>query len=240
MGVTALSIVIFKINLILKLKSTYYFFILLISLSACHETYHEKKHKKLAPKPVKKNIPKRQASDWVELQSLDSSFVYDIRYATINNFVHKKMYPCAKCYVRRVVAEALLKVQKELRTKSLRLKLFDCYRPGKVQKALWAMRPDPRYVADPKKGSMHNRGLAVDLTIVDANGKELNMGTTFDYFGKKAYHSYKKLPDTVLKNRLFLKNIMQKYDLEPITSEWWHYSYRKKTYPVAQWIWQCP
>ena len=87
---------------------------------------------------------------------------------------------------------------------------------------------------------MHNRGLAVDLTIVDKNGKELNMGTPFDYFGKKAYHAYKKLPDTVLKNRQFLKNLMKKYDLEPITSEWWHYSYRKKEFPIEQWIWKCP
>jgi D-alanyl-D-alanine dipeptidase len=102
------------------------------------------------------------------------------------------------------------------------------------------MVPDPHYVANPKNGSMHNRGVAVDLTIVDKNGKELDMGTPFDYFGKKAYHAYRKLPDTVKKNRLFLKNLMQKYGLEPITSEWWHYSYRKKTYPVENWVWQCP
>ena len=212
----------------------------MISLSACREEHSDKKQYKTRVNQIKKKTPAIKDSDFVELHSLDSSFVYDIRYATTKNFVHKKMYPCSKCYVRRIVAEALLNIQKELRKKSMRLKFFDCYRPGKVQKALWAIRPDPRYVADPKKGSMHNRGLAVDLTIVDANGKELDMGTTFDYFGKKAYHSYKKLPDTVLKNRLFLRTIMQKYDLEPITSEWWHYSYRKKSYPIAQWIWQCP
>ncbi len=212
----------------------------MISLSACRETHLEKKHKKPAPKPVQKTIPQPQDSDFVELHSLDSSFIYDIRYATTRNFVHKKMYPCGKCYVRRVVAESLLNIQKELRKKHLRLKLFDCYRPCSVQKKLWAIRPDPRYVADPKKGSMHNRGLAVDLTIVDAQGKELDMGTAYDYFGKKAYHNYNQLPDTVIKNRLFLKKLMQKYDLEPITSEWWHYSYRKKSYPVAQWVWQCP
>jgi D-alanyl-D-alanine dipeptidase len=68
----------------------------------------------------------------------------------------------------------------------------------------------------------------------------LDMGTPFDYFGKKAYHDYQKLPDTVLKNRLFLKNIMSKYHLEPITSEWWHYSYRLKEFPIEQWVWKCP
>jgi len=176
---------------------------------------------------------------WVELKSLDSSFVYDIRYATTRNFVHKKMYPCSKCYLRPVVAQALYKIQQELKKKGWRLKLFDCYRPGKIQWELWQIKPDPHYVADPRKGSMHNRGVAVDVTIVDQNGKELDMGTPFDYFGKKAYHSYQKLPDTVLKNRLFLKNLMQKYHMEPITSEWWHYSYRLKEFPIENWIWQC-
>ncbi len=176
---------------------------------------------------------------WVELHSLDTTFVYDLRYATKYNFVHKKMYPCPKCFVRPEVAKALLQIQKELKIRGFRLKLFDCYRPGKVQKELWKIMPDPSYVADPKKGSMHNRGVAVDLTIIDRNGKELDMGTPFDFFGKKAYHAYHNLPDTVRKNRLFLKNLMQKYDLEPIKSEWWHYSYRKKSYPIAQWIWNC-
>jgi len=186
------------------------------------------------PKPIKKSEKK-----WVELKTLDSSFVYDLRYATTHNFVHKKMYPCAKCFLRPEVAKALIKIQQELKQKGWRIKLFDCYRPGSVQKKLWQMVPDPHYVANPKKGSMHNRGAAVDLTIVDKNGKELDMGTPFDYFGKKAYHAYQKLPDTVLKNRKFLKNLMLKYGLSPITSEWWHYSYRKKKYPVENWVWQC-
>ncbi len=177
---------------------------------------------------------------WIELKSIDSSFMYDIRYATKNNFVHKKMYPCPKCFVRVEVAKALLKIQDELKSKGWKIKLFDCYRPGKVQQELWDMMPNPSYVANPKTGSMHNRGVAVDLTLVDRQGKELNMGTPYDYFGKKAYHAYAKLPDTVLKNRRFLKNIMSKYGLEPIKSEWWHYSYRAKEYPVEQWVWSCP
>ncbi len=222
------------------MKILSYIFLILVLIGACKER-KQQRHKVVekAKKTLKKPV-KTKDSGWVELHDLDMSFVYDIRYATTNNFVHKKMYPCAKCYVRRVVAEALIKVQKELKNKGLRLKLYDCYRPGKVQKALWHIRPDPRYVANPKYGSMHNRGLAVDVTIVDKNGKELDMGTPFDYFGKKAYHAYKNLPDTVLKNRLFLKNLMKKYNLEPISSEWWHYSYRKKNFSVSQWIWKCP
>jgi len=193
-------------------------------------------------KKVENNQPKKRIEnklDWIELSTLDKSFVYEMRYATTNNFVQKKMYPCAKCFVRPEVAHALVSIQKELKKRNFKLKIFDCYRPGSVQKKLWKIKPDPRYVADPKKGSMHNRGLAVDVTIVDENGNELDMGTPFDYFGKKAYHNYKQLPDTVLKNRMFLKKLMQKYDMMPITSEWWHYSYRKKTYPIEDWIWTC-
>ncbi len=224
------------------MKILIYIFLILVLTVACKEQKQQKQppHKVEKTKKTPKKTVKVKDSGWVELHDLDSSFVYDIRYATTNNFVHKKMYPCAKCYVRKVVAQALLNVQKELKTKGLRLKLFDCYRPGKVQQALWQIRPDPRYVANPKNGSMHNRGLAVDVTIADKNGIELDMGTPFDYFGKKAYHAYQNLPDTVLKNRLFLKNLMKKYDMEPITSEWWHYSYRKKSFPIANWIWKCP
>ncbi len=193
---------------------------------------------KASPEVLKKKVDKQ--AGLIELKSLDSSFVYDIRYATSNNFVHKKMYPCPKCYLRPVVAQAMYKIQQELMQRGFRLKFFDCYRPGKIQWQLWRIKPDPHYVADPRKGSMHNRGVAVDVTIVDQNGKELDMGTPFDYFGKKAYHSYQKLPDTVLKNRLFLKNLMHKYHMEPITSEWWHYSYREKDFPIENWVWTCP
>ncbi len=215
------------------LKSTYYILLLLFIFSCSDNNTKNTDNELVINKKI--NLKK----DWLELKSLDRTFVYDIRYATDNNFVHKKMYPCAKCFVRPEVAKILVKIQAELRKKHLRLKLFDCYRPGKVQKELWKIKPDPHYVANPKKGSMHNRGLAVDLTIVDENGKELDMGTPFDYFGKKAYQTYRNLPDTILKNRELLKNLMTKYGMESIRTEWWHYSYRKKNYPVEQWIWDC-
>jgi len=223
----------------LKSFIKYFTLVLFIFLSCQHETKTGHKNK---TEPVKKprQIDIFKNKKWIEIKSIDSSFVYDIRYATVNNFVHKKMYPCPKCFVRPEVAKALLSIQKELKNKGWSLKLFDCYRPGKVQKELWDIMPNPSFVANPKTGSMHNRGVAVDLTIIDQNGKELDMGTPYDYFGKKAYHTYQQLPDTVLKNRLFLKKLMQKYDLEPIKSEWWHYSYRKKSYPLEQWIWKCP
>ena len=111
------------------------------------------------------------------------------------------MYTCPRCFLRPAVAKALLKVHRELGKKGLGLKLYDCYRPHSIQWALWKKVPDPRYVADPRKGSMHNRGSAVDLTVVErATGKELDMGTAFDYFGVEAYIDYQKLPAEVLNN----------------------------------------
>ncbi len=214
-----------------------YLFLLAFLLINCKNKPSEKTKIHKNKKTLNKNKDKH--TGWVVLKDLDSTFVFDMRYATTHNFVHKKMYPCPKCMVRKEVAERLVKIQHELQKKHLGLKFFDCYRPGKVQQALWEIKPDPNYVANPKNGSMHNRGVAVDVTIVDKNGKELNMGTPFDYFGKKAHQDYTDLPKKVLENRKLLRDLMQKYDMEPIRTEWWHYSYRKKVFPISQWIWDC-
>ena len=99
--------------------------------------------------------------------------------------------------------------------------------------------PNPSYVTPPKKGSMHNKGLAVDLTIVDEDGKELDMGTTFDFFGKKAHHDHTDLPEEVLKNRTLLKETLAKYGFRHIRTEWWHYSYILKSHALSDMIWEC-
>ena len=221
----------------MQISRYYYMLLWTFLLINCKHNSSDKTPRLKNIKVSKHHIDKHPG--WVVLKDLDSTFVFDMRYATTHNFVHKKMYPCAKCFIRKEVAERLLKIQKELRKKHLGLKFFDCYRPGKVQQALWKIKPDPSYVANPKTGSMHNRGVAIDVTIVDKNGRELNMGTPFDFFGKKAHQDYVNLPKEVLENRKLLRDLMQKYDLEPIRTEWWHYSYRKKNFPISQWIWQC-
>lgn len=102
------------------------------------------------------------------------------------------------------------------------------------------MLPGTHYVANPAKGSKHNRGAAIDLTLVDAQGKELNMGTAFDYFGKEAHHAYQNLPQQVKQNRLLLKNTLAKYNFKPIFSEWWHYEFRPEmNSPVSNYQWNC-
>ena len=149
------------------------------------------------------------------------------------------MYDCGRCFFRVAVAKALVEANKALKKKGLGLKMYDCYRPRPIQWKLWNKVPDPRYVADPRKGSMHNRGMAADLTIVDKDGKELDMGTDFDFFGEEAYHAYTGHPKQVLDNRKLLLNTMAAVGMKFTTTEWWHYSYRKKTFPVADWVWDC-
>ncbi|MCU7497007.1 MAG: M15 family metallopeptidase [Ignavibacteria bacterium] len=162
----------------------------------------------------------------VLLKSIDSTIVTDVRYATANNFTGKVLYPTANVYLRKSAAEKLHEAEVELLSRyNLRLKVFDGYRPLSVQKKLWEIMPDTRYVANPKNGSRHNRGAAVDLTLIDSTGRELEMGTSYDDFTDRAHRDYEDLPENVLNNRRFLEEIMVKYGFEPLSTEWWHFDY---------------
>lgn len=176
---------------------------------------------------------------WEEVVRLDEGIGLDLRYATDNNFVEEKMYDCGRCFLRPDVAREVAKIQQELQAKGYGLKMFDCYRPRPIQWKLWNKVPDPRYVADPRKGSMHNRGMAVDLTIVDSEGKELDMGTDFDFFGKEAYHNYTAHSAEIAANRKLLLSTMEAHHFRPTSTEWWHYSWKPKKWEIADWLWEC-
>ena len=181
-----------------------------------------------------------QQSDFVRLKDLSTDFVYELKYATPDNFLKQAVYDCGECYLRKSTAEALVKANEAFKQLGYRIKLFDCYRPLSVQKKMWKILPGTHYVANPAKGSKHNRGAAVDLTLVDAQGKELNMGTPFDFFGKEAHHTYTEHPKEVLENRKLLKETLNKYNFKSIYSEWWHYEYRPEMQSkVENFEWQC-
>ena len=181
-----------------------------------------------------------QQNDFVLLRSLSNDFVFDMKYATSDNFLKQAVYDCGECYLRKSTAKALVKANEEFKSLGYRIKLFDCYRPLSVQKKMWKILPGTHYVANPAKGSKHNRGAAVDLTLVDAQGKELDMGTPFDFFGKKAHHTCTTLPKKVLENRKLLKGVLNKYNFKSIFSEWWHYEYRPEMQSkVEDFQWQC-
>lgn len=184
-------------------------------------------------------VPDYDTIEWADIHLLDESIVLDMRYATENNFVEEKMYECGRCFLRPEVAQKVVKVHRRLQTRGLGLKMFDCFRPRPIQWKLWEKVPDKRYVSDPRKGSMHNRGAAVDLTIIDENGEQLDMGTTYDFFGPEAWSTYQDLPDTVLANRQLLKSLLEAEGFAGIRTEWWHFSYPGKGYALSDMLWNC-
>lgn len=171
---------------------------------------------------------------FTDIRDYDLSIVLDIRYASTDNFTGRKVYPAARCLLRRDVAMRLLKVQQKLRRMGYRLMVFDCYRPVSVQKAFWAILPDERYVADPAKGSRHNRGAAVDVSLADSTGKPLPMPTAYDDFSEKASRNWQGASSEARKNSLLLESAMKEEGFEPFPSEWWHYDASEwEQYPVS-------
>jgi len=146
---------------------------------------------------------------WTELIRLDENFILNLKYATEDNFVDRQLYDCPRCFLH---PEA---------------------------ESLWDIMPNPSYVTPPKKGSMHNRGLAVDLTIAHLNGDTLEMGTPFDYFGARGHHTYRHHTPTVQANRALLKSTMAKYGFSSIRTEWWHYNFRGVRRKTSDMQWAC-
>jgi D-alanyl-D-alanine dipeptidase len=174
-------------------------------------------------------LPTGHASDdlvFLDAKTFDFSIVLDIRYATPKNFLKQAVYPEARCLLRSPVAKALSRVQSALKLLGLRLKVFDCYRSLSVQKKMWALVADEKYVADPSKGSRHNRGAAVDVTLVDSFGKELEMPSDYDDFSEKAARACPRCPPKAKANRVLLEKKMMAEGFVPFDTEWWHFDFK--------------
>ena len=216
-----------------------YFFLAVLALVSCRSkvvqksetdinavdtlAFTEKKAEVIETAPLKSFVGLADTT-FVRLADFSHDFAYDLRYATENNFLKAQVYDCAECYTRVKTAKALLDANKEFMRKGYRIKFFDCYRPNSVQYKMWDIVPNPQYVANPVKGSIHNKGGAVDITLEDLEGNELDMGTDFDFFGKRAYHDNTDLPQHILDNRKLLKETMEKHGFWSIRTEWWHYN----------------
>lgn len=182
----------------------------------------------------------RDDNSFVNLKNYSRDFVFDMKYATPDNFLREQVYPCDECFLRVKTVKALLQANQAFIEKGYRIKLYDCYRPLAIQKKMWKIVPNPTYVANPKKGSIHNKGGAVDITLVDSLGVELNMGTGFDFFGPEAGHNYTNLSAEILANRQLLKAIMLQYNFKSFDSEWWHYNLNNSaTDVVSNLKWRC-
>jgi len=161
-------------------------------------------------------------SDLVEVTSVIPDAVIDLRYATADNFTGEVLYPTATCKLRRAVATRLAKAAALLRAQDRRLLIWDCYRPTSIQAALWKRVPDERYVANPRKGSRHNRGAAVDVALVDRDGHAVELPTKFDEFSKAAHRS-RALAGARGREAKRLHAAMVKVGFVPISTEWWHF-----------------
>jgi zinc D-Ala-D-Ala dipeptidase len=186
------------------------------------------------------DLPKPNDSTFVNIKKISKNFVFDMKYATKDNFLKAKVYDCAECVLRYKTIKALIIASDTLRKIGYKIKFFDCYRPHDVQVKMWKIVPNAKYVANPAKGSIHNRGCAVDLTLVTLKGKELDMGTKFDFFGEQASQNYTNLAPNILKNRQLLKSIMKYANFDPIESEWWHYNLVDgRNESVSNFKWKC-
>jgi len=174
----------------------------------------------------KKSVVTNPENELVNLEKFIPGLVLEIRYATTNNFTGKKIYNLARAYARKPVAESLKKIQADLKKQGLGLKIFDGYRPYSATVMFYETYHDTTYVASPYKGSRHNRGCAMDLTIIDLEtGKELPMPTEYDSFKKEAWPSTPVSDPVIRKNRQTLIDAMEKHGFKVNASEWWHFDF---------------
>ncbi len=172
--------------------------------------------------------------DLIRIQEIDPSIRVFLPYTTADCFVGAAVYPPRSCAVlRRPVAHALARVQKRLRARGLGLKVWDAYRPFSIQEKFWNAFPNPKYVAQPTRGpfgemvsgSVHSRGAAVDVTLVDLDGTELEMPTKFDDFSERAHRSNRYATPAALLNREILATAMESEGFVGLSTEWWHFDF---------------
>jgi len=167
--------------------------------------------------------PALAADPLVDVRTLIPDAVLDVRYATGRNFVGRALYPAPAAYLRRSTALKLARAAELLRARGRRLVIFDAYRPLSVQKELWKAKPDRRFVADPARGSAHNRGGAVDAALADAGGRALPMPSAYDEFGPRAAHGAPGVPPEARAEAETLKAAMTAAGFSALAEEWWHY-----------------
>jgi D-alanyl-D-alanine dipeptidase len=162
----------------------------------------------------------------IEIKKAVPGIKLDIRYATKNNFMKQVMYKQARAFARRPVVQQLRIIQAELKKKGYGLKIFDAYRPYAITVDFYKRASDKNFVANPAEGSKHNRGCAVDLTLIDLKtGKDIPMPTPYDSFEPAAAPHYNKLPEQIIKNRDFLIQTMQAHGFKVMYNEWWHFDF---------------
>lgn len=193
-------------------------------------------HKKISSPAIKvisdydtylKSCEENPGNTLMELKKEIPDLVLDIRYATTNNFMKLAVYKQARAFARKPVTIQLKRIQKELRKKGYGLKIYDSYRPYTATKTLYVKASDKNFVANPKQGSRHNRGCAVDLSLIYLKtGKDVPMPTPYDSFSAKAAAAYTDLPESIKKNRDLLIRVMEAHGFKVLHNEWWHFDFK--------------
>jgi D-alanyl-D-alanine dipeptidase len=169
----------------------------------------------------------------VEIAGPDYPVLIDMRYAGHDNITGAPIYKRPACFLNAEAAALLRRAIQLAAQMGLRLKIFDAFRPTEAAWALWNHNPDPNFLADPRKGSPHSRGAAVDVTLVDADGHDLDMGTDFDAFTPLAFHGNLDVAPAQQKNRALLLGIMTAAGWDFYRNEWWHYQlFQPRRYPL--------
>jgi D-alanyl-D-alanine dipeptidase len=179
-------------------------------------------------KTYKNQVEANPNMQLIEIKRIVPNITLDIKYATKNNFANEAVYNQARSFARKPVVDSLYKIEQDLNKKGLGLKIFDGYRPYAVTVKFWNITPNNKkdYVANPKTGSRHNRGCAVDLTLIDyKTKKELVMPTPYDSFAPEASPTFENISALAKKNRDFLIETMTKYGFKVYKNEWWHFDF---------------
>jgi zinc D-Ala-D-Ala dipeptidase len=169
----------------------------------------------------------------VEITEAEHDVALDLAYATADNFTGRPVYARAGCYLNPEAARLLERATELARPLGFRLKIFDAFRPAEAQWRLWQARPDPEFLADPRRGSPHSRGAAVDVTLLDRDGVALDMGTAFDAFTPLSHHGNTAIAEAAQRNRLTLLGLMTAAGWDFYSREWWHYQlFQARRYPL--------
>jgi zinc D-Ala-D-Ala dipeptidase len=208
--------------------------LLLVPLAACSD--------RQPPAPpaqgVRERVPAKLPAPGglVELIKRDQTIRLDLRYATANNFTGRILYPQARAFLQGAAADALIRAQARARAEGFGLTIFDAYRPWRVTKKLWDATPKAKrdYVANPKKGSRHNRGCAVDLSLHDlATNMLVEMPSGFDDFSTRAHRDFMDTTPAAIANRARLARYMEAEGFDGMSNEWWHFDFRDwRNFPV--------
>lgn len=208
-----------------------------LTLSSCNSNSHKNPYNLdiiAGTEGYVESIKENPDFKMVDLEEYIPGIVLDIRYATTNNFTGKQIYSQPKAYVRQEVADSLLKIQRVLNEDGLGLKIFDAYRPYAATLYFYEVWGDTTFVAAPWKGSIHNRGCAVDLTLINLkDSSELEMPTPFDDFSPKSALTWNDLDSSIIANRTLLLTTMKSNGFTEYEHEWWHYNIKgRDKYPL--------